>query len=343
MVYIIISSLIIIGLISLFFYNKNKKAKKKYLNLSIKELEERQTQLQNDNQNLNASLFQKRALLNTLEETIVQLNKNKEQTKENIDQQLKQYEQNKKANVDWRINEYIKQSQNNKCILDKKYQQYKINSKYAVQIYSNNIDKIYQSKEEEYYDKILTLQAKRAQAQKSLESVRSALQAAAAASLRQKQAEEKITYYMIQITKSAQSDIKKIWPIRQQLSDPSLVSKVIWSAIIQKPTNDLCNRVLGNQTKCGIYKITNRITNQCYIGQSVDIALRFKNHIKSGLGIDNSPTNKLYNAMLEYGILNFSFELLEECQRGLLNEKERYWIDMYNSNNVGYNSTLGVR
>ena len=45
--------------------------------------------------------------------------------------------------------------------------------------------------------------------------------------------------------------------------------------------------------------------------------------------------------MLQDGVLNFSFELLEECERGNLDEKEAFWIDMYSSNKFGYNSTRG--
>ena len=77
-----------------------------------------------------------------------------------------------------------------------------------------------------------------------------------------------------------------------------------------KPTSDLCNRVLGSTTICGIYKITNKQTGDIYIGQSVNIADRWKQHIKCGLGIDASATNKLYNNMQKYGVWNFTFEIL---------------------------------
>ena len=41
------------------------------------------------------------------------------------------------------------------------------------------------------------------------------------------------------------------------------------------------------------------------------------------------------------GVWNFTFEVLEECSRDKLNEKERFWIDMYQSNKVGMNLTKG--
>ena len=45
--------------------------------------------------------------------------------------------------------------------------------------------------------------------------------------------------------------------------------------------------------------------------------------------------------MQEEGIWNFSWELLEECPREQLNEKERYYIELYQSESFGYNSTKG--
>lgn len=73
----------------------------------------------------------------------------------------------------------------------------------------------------------------------------------------------------------------------------------------------MCNRVLQD-ADCGIYRITDLLTNQCYIGQSVNVAQRFKDHVKAGLGI-NGSNNKLYSAMLKDGVWNFSFELIERC------------------------------
>ena len=64
---------------------------------------------------------------------------------------------------------------------------------------------------------------------------------------------------------------------------------------------------------------------------------RWKEHAKCGLGIDAPAANKLYKAMQEDGIWNFSWELLEECPREQLNEKEKFYIELYQSNDYGYN------
>ena len=72
-----------------------------------------------------------------------------------------------------------------------------------------------------------------------------------------------------------------------------------------------------------------------------DIYKRWSDHCKCGLGIDTPPGNKLYQAMQEYGLDNFTFELLEECDASNLNEKERYFIELYQADTFGYNSQAG--
>ena len=64
-------------------------------------------------------------------------------------------------------------------------------------------------------------------------------------------------------------------------------------------------------------------------------------HCKAGLGIDTPQGNQLYAAMMEYGLDSFSFELLLKCESSQLNEKEKYFIELYQSNIFGYNSTGG--
>lgn len=92
-------------------------------------------------------------------------------------------------------------------------------------------------------------------------------------------------------------------------------------------------------TICGIYKIENLITHHIYIGQSVDIITRWRRHRD-----DAKNENKdypLYRAIRKYGIENFSFEIIEECQREELNDKEKYWIQYFDSYKNGYNQTIG--
>lgn len=45
--------------------------------------------------------------------------------------------------------------------------------------------------------------------------------------------------------------------------------------------------------------------------------------------------------MNEYGPESFTFELLEECPRNQLDEREKYWIEYFDSYTWGYNATSG--
>lgn len=92
----------------------------------------------------------------------------------------------------------------------------------------------------------------------------------------------------------------------------------------------------------GIYKITNLINHKVYIGQSVNIEQRWKNHKTRAYYEDCEEYNRpLYRAMRKYGIRNFNFEMIEECAPQFLNEREQYWIKYYNSFEDGYNLTVG--
>lgn len=86
---------------------------------------------------------------------------------------------------------------------------------------------------------------------------------------------------------------------------------------------------------CGIYKITNTINNKSYIGQSCNIEERWKRHKYAK---DNFA---IHLAIQKYGIVNFSFSILEECSKEQLNDKEIYWIEYYNSIEDGYNMIPG--
>lgn len=147
--------------------------------------------------------------------------------------------------------------------------------------------------------------------------------------------------YCVIPTQDELDDIQVLERIKPKLNQSRILCMLIWSTYYQKRMTKLCNDLLGTSIVCGIYKITNQLDNMCYIGQSVNVAERWKQHAKCGLGIDTPVQNKLYQAMLEDGLYNFSFELLEECPREELNEKEAFYIQSYQADKYGYNSTSG--
>lgn len=87
----------------------------------------------------------------------------------------------------------------------------------------------------------------------------------------------------------------------------------------------------------GIYKITNP-KGKVYIGQSIDVDKRISQYKRiqtESIGI------KILNSLQKYGIENHSFDIIEECDLDVLDEREIYWINQYNSTDKGLNLELG--
>lgn len=91
----------------------------------------------------------------------------------------------------------------------------------------------------------------------------------------------------------------------------------------------------------GIYIIKNKITQQVYVGQSVNFNKRKSRHLKNLRDRNYKEHNKLYPAMIKYGVENFQFVFIEECLKEHLEDREKYWIDYYDSINNGYNLSNG--
>lgn len=228
-----------------------------------------------------------------------------------------------------------------KADVQKEIDKYKDTTTYAAEQYVNALEQKYQKIEQDYDAGIAQLNLRKQQVEDDLSKLKESLNAGIAAQQREREKIEKLDFYKLSVSASDEEDIKKLESLKLSLHQPIVLSKLIWSTYFQKQTTDMCNRILGTKPICGIYKITNIESQQCYIGQSLNCQDRWKAHCKCGCGIDASATNKLYNAMQKDGIWNFTFELLEACPREQLNEKEIYWINMYQSDKVGYNSTKG--
>ena len=87
-----------------------------------------------------------------------------------------------------------------------------------------------------------------------------------------------------------------------------------------------------NNEKSGIYKLTNKITNESYIGSSTNLKERFENYFSKGHLRNKINKGKIYRNLLNYDISNFRLEILEycDCNKKLLYCKEQYYIDSIN-------------
>lgn len=88
----------------------------------------------------------------------------------------------------------------------------------------------------------------------------------------------------------------------------------------------------------GIYKITNKLNNKAYVGQT---KRNFEERWREYKYRTKEPDYTILRAMYKYGIDNFDFEVLEECSVDSLNEREKYWIEELDTFENGYNETSG--
>lgn len=90
----------------------------------------------------------------------------------------------------------------------------------------------------------------------------------------------------------------------------------------------------------GIYSITNTINGKKYIGHSTNIKQRWNYH-KTYLKNNEHDNQHLQDDYNKFGASAFEYELVEECEESKLDEREVYWISVYDSKNNGYNMTIG--
>lgn len=205
--------------------------------------------------------------------------------------------------------------------------------------YNQTIKKLSKRKEEiqnEYADELDKIK-------NELDSLRATKFAAIEAARKEALINKKQEDYCLRIPEEEQNDISILKNVKNRITKPRAISMVIWNSYYQPLAKKLFPKILGADSVTGIYKITNQKTGECYIGQSIDCRKRWNEHCKCGLSIDTPPGNKLYAAMQEYGLENFSFELLEKCSVDKLNEKERYFISLYSADSLGYNSNKGIQ
>ena len=89
---------------------------------------------------------------------------------------------------------------------------------------------------------------------------------------------------------------------------------------------------------CGIYTITHIESGKVYVGLSVDIKSRWKQHRSF---VKTNRRSAIYSAIRKYGLHAFRFEVVEECSQDVLEQREQYWIAKLDSYNNGYNLTAG--
>ena len=305
LVYLIYYNKIHINLLS---ENKQLEQKNKILNTEIEDLNIKKNDLKLDIDNLKYDQIK-------IRESIEDLSENQNTLKQAIENQT---ELSEKA-----FNSYYD-------MLEKRYDE-------AEQEHNMEMDALQNA----YSDLQLKLMREADECRQDLDKLRTTRAAALEAQKKEREIEEQQSFYCLQIKDADLKDVAILDTVKPKLNNPRILSMLIWQTFYRTPMTTLCNNVVGTTVKTGIYKITNQLTKECYIGQAVDIASRWKDHAKAGLGIDTPQRNKLYKAMIEYGIQNFSWEILEECSKENLDKKEKFYINLYQSKEFGYNTQAG--
>ncbi len=173
-----------------------------------------------------------------------------------------------------------------------------------------------------------------------LSSQISELQSKRAAIIQAAKHEEEIKanadFYRLQLSDDDIQDYWELKKLEKRLTRKDVLDKFIYKIYFEKPYTDLVGRVVGAGRHTGIYKITNLNNSKVYIGQAVDLRERWKQHIKRGIGAEPATRNKLYPAILEEGVWNFTFEVIEECDKDQLNEREQYYQNVFGAKEFGY-------
>jgi len=159
--------------------------------------------------------------------------------------------------------------------------------------------------------------------------------------LRERALKEKQDFYRIQLSPESIRDIEILEEIKPKLSKLDLLDKLVYDVYIKKPTDEMIKRVLEGRAPSGIYKITRLKTGEIYIGKSTDVKARWQQHTKTAFHCGTISHSILHTTMEKDGVENFTWELLEEVPKDKLGERERYWIEFYDSKRYGLNEKAG--
>lgn len=310
MIYILIGIIVVLFLVIVYLRNsyKNEQSKayqKKIQNLLYDYNEERQKR-QKEYDEFLLSIKEKEKLCDQLVE--------KEQQR--IDEKVLAYSNKKYDEAEKEITHYyvLRQEAINKEVvqLENNYNTHK-----------ENLDRDIQALREELSD----LKARR-------EAYIEALKA-------EEKRQQDRAFYTINLTEENKEDIKILRSIEDKLHNSEALNRLIYDVFIKKPLGDLLLRIIGENTYGGIYKITNLDTQRAYIGRSTDIKKRLTEHVKGAFNISTIADQEIHRVMGREGVDKFSFEVLEKVEKEKLNEREKYWIDFYQTQSYGYNQNKG--
>ena len=159
--------------------------------------------------------------------------------------------------------------------------------------------------------------------------------------MRRRQLDEQQDFYRVCLSNEAVQDIMVLLSIKSRLFHHDRLDELIYDVYVSKAVQEMVKRVLEGREPSGIYKITRLKTGEVYIGKSTNIKKRWTEHCKTAFGNGTIAHSMLHTTMEKDGIEHFTFELLEEVPKDKLTEREKYWINFYDSKTYGLNERNG--
>ena len=302
--------------IIIYYYRNRKKIYKRYIQKKKKEIDEQLAERRAHCEGLEAVINAREQAVKTLEETM----RLGQIQKEEMFKELENYRQIQLDTINHNI-EVIKEIKTNETL--------------------NQIERDRNKMLEDYEVEKKLRQDEINQITCQLESFRAKQEAINQEILRRRELEDQTDFYRVCLTDEAIADVDLLRITRQNLKKPEIIDKIIYDSYIAKPVLEMIKRVLQNTTCSGIYKITCLETKEIYIGKSTDIKNRWQQHCKTAFNCGTIASSVLHRKMQQYGIENFTFELLEKVSKDQLTEREKFYIDFYKTKETGLNERNG--
>ena len=326
--YILILSLILIYIISIIYFIKNnKKIIEKIIQKKEKIIEAEIEEKQSYSYGLDFIIQEKTHMLDNIQDQISLL----EHLKEETQKKLATFESTERQKLEEQFTELRKQkTENLELQLAKEMNERRTQAEHEHSAYLTNIKNQQETAEVE----LAKIKTEVDNFQAKQETINQEI-------LRRRELEERSDFYRVCLSEEAIADISLLQEVRKNLKKPEFLDKLIYDNYVAKAVLEMIKRVLQNSTCSGIYKITCQKTKEVYIGKSTDIKNRWQQHCKTAFNCGTIASSLLHRKMQQYGIENFTFELLEVVPKDQLSEREKFYINFYKTKEVGLNERNG--
>lgn len=302
--------------------NKSKKETEEYINSLNKELQNKKELI-----NLQLNKLEEQKIVADKELLAIQ---NKIETQNKINEQLYNYQ---KDQLEKQIN----------TIKEEKEKQVE----YEVLVYKNNsinkaneeINSTLSELNKQKEDKLAEIQ----QIQIQLNDYKKKQEVITARILHEEQMKLQQDAHRIILTETDKEDIMYLTSIIPKLRNHEIIYKLIWSEYLQKPFNTMIKNLFGGKIpKNVIYCIEQIDGNKKYIGKTkAEVSKRWTEHIKTSLSIGGVARSQIHDALYLHWD-EFYFSILEIVNNeSNLSEREKYYINFYETDKIGYNVKVG--